>query len=166
MQLTAEPQTIVWCGKRHNTRSGRLPGLTQTGRMLFLGTGLLACCSPSLKPIVMTALYTGFRISMLFSPPWINVGFRQQVIMVQAGYVKKSESRPMNNNLHITLKMARISTTGDGPVFCILQGTPCRNFRTACERVRKADIADFTFYDLPYTLAACLVRASVDLPMV
>ena len=109
-------QTIVWFGKRHNTRSGRLPGLTQTGRMLFLGTGLLACCSPSLKPIVMTAPYTGFRISMLLSPPWINAGFRQQVIMVQAGYVKKSESRPMNNNLHITLKMARISTTGDGSV--------------------------------------------------
>jgi hypothetical protein len=34
--------------------------------------------------------------------------------------MKKSESRPIKNNLHITLKMARISTTGDGPVFCTL----------------------------------------------
>jgi hypothetical protein len=73
----------------------------------------------------------------------------------------------MNNSLHMALKLARISTTGDGPVFCILQSTPCRSFPTAFERaVRKAGIADFTFHDLPYTLASRLVRTSADLPMV
>jgi integrase len=73
----------------------------------------------------------------------------------------------MHNSLHMTLKMARISTTGDGPVFCTPQGTPCRNFRTAFERaVHKADIADFTFHDLRHTFASRLVMAGVDLPTV
>ena len=105
--------------------------------------------SPSLKPIVMTALYTGFRTSELLSLTWADVDFRRRAITVRARYAKKGESKvPMNNSLHMTLKMARISTTGDGPVFCTPQGTPCRNFRTAFERaVRKAGIADFTFHD-------------------
>jgi hypothetical protein len=75
---------------------------------------------------------------MLLFPPWA-----------------KGESRPTNNSLHMTLKMARISTAGDGPVFCILRSKPYHNFRTAFERaVRKAGIVDFTFHDLPYTLAS------------
>jgi integrase len=66
----------------------------------------------------------------------------------------------MNNRLHTALKLARISTTGDGSVFCTLQGTPCCNFRTAFERaVRKAGIADFTFHDLRHTFASRLVMA-------
>jgi integrase len=66
----------------------------------------------------------------------------------------------MNNRLHMTLKLARISTTEDGPVFCTPQGTPCRNFRTAFERaVRKAGMADFTFHDLRHTFASRLVMA-------
>jgi integrase len=110
------------------------------GRMRILSSEeeerLLACCSPSLALIVITALHTGFRTSELLSLTWADVDFRRRAITVRAGYAKNGESRsvPMNNNLHMALKLARILTTEDGPVFCILQGTPCRNFRTACER--------------------------------
>jgi integrase len=73
----------------------------------------------------------------------------------------------MNNTLHTILRMARISTTRDGSVFCTPQGTPCRNFHTAFERaVRKAGIVDFTFHDLRHTFASRLVMAGVDLPTV
>ncbi len=69
MESVAELLTMIWFGKRHNIRSGRLLGPTQTGRVFFLSAGLLACCSPSLKPIVMAALYTGPWIFMRLSLP-------------------------------------------------------------------------------------------------
>jgi integrase len=137
--------------------------------MLFLGTGLLACCSPSLTPIVLTALHTGFRTSELLSLTWADVDFRRRAITVRAGYAKNGESRsvPMNNRLRTALKLARISRAEDGPVFCTPQGAPYRNFRTAFERaVHKAGIVDFTFHDLRHTFASRLVMAGVDLPTV
>jgi integrase len=131
---------------------------------------LLACCSATLKPLVLTALHTGFRTSELLSLTWAAVDFRRHSITVRAAYVKNGESRsvPMNAVLRSTLQACRMTANAaETPVFRTPRGTPYKNFRTAFEcAVAQAGIADFTFHDLRHTFASRLVMAGVNLPTV
>jgi integrase len=131
---------------------------------------LLDCCTPALAPLVVTALHTGLRASELLSLTWADVDFRRHAVTVRAAYAKNGESRsvPMNAVLLSTLKAVRMTVHAiDMPVFCVPQGTPYKNFRTAFERaVMKASIADFTFHDLRHTFASRLVMNGADLPTV
>ena len=143
------------------------------GRMRILSPEeeqrLLACCGPQLRPLVLTALHTGFRKSELLSLTWDDVDFRRHAMTVQAAYSKNGESRsvPMNAVLTTTLRTIRINVSDESPVFCNRQGTPYRSFRTAFERaVRKAGLKDMTFHDLRHTFASRLVMSGVDLPTV
>lgn len=130
---------------------------------------MLAHCDTQLKPLVVTALHTGFRKSELLSLTWEDVDFESRDIIVRAAYAKNGESRsvPMNDVLTATLEEVRINSTAKGPVFHNRHGSPYRSFRTAFERaVRKAAIPDFTFHDLRHTFASRLVMRGVDLPTV
>jgi integrase len=130
---------------------------------------LLSCCSTQLKPLVVTALNTGFRASELLSLTWQDVDFRRGVVTVRAGYAKNGEARsvPMNDTLTMLLKSAKLHAAEGGRVFCNRHGQPYRSFRTAFERaVRQAGIQDFTFHDIRHTFASRLVMAGVDLPTV
>jgi integrase len=122
-----------------------------------------------LKPLVITALHTGFRASELCSLTWDDIDFRRRVITVRAGYAKNGESRsvPMNEVLTATLKAVKLQMADGERVFCNRQGTPYRSYRTTFERtLRQAGIQDFTFHDLRHTFASRLVMAGVDLPTV
>ena len=130
---------------------------------------LLAVCGPQLRPLVVTALHTGFRASELRSLTWADVEINRRMITVRAGYAKHGEARsvPMNQLLTDILKSVKIADTQGDKVFCSREGMPYRSFRSAFERaVRKAGIADFTFHDLRHTFASRLVMAGVDLPTV
>ncbi len=130
---------------------------------------LLVCCGPQLRPLVVTALHTGFRASELLSLTWHDVDFRRGVVTVRAGYAKNGEARsvPMNHTLTGVLKFATVDAAEGEQVFCNRHGQPYRSFRTAFERaVAQAGIADFTFHDLRHTFASRLVMAGVDLPTV
>jgi integrase len=130
---------------------------------------ILTCCIPSLKPLVVTALHTGFRMSELLSLTWRDVAFHRRVIAVRAAYAKNGESRsiPMNSVLLEMLWSMQGDTLGNAPVFCTSRGTPHRDFRTTFTRVvRKAGIEDFRFHDLRHCFASRLVMAGVDLPTV
>jgi integrase len=132
-------------------------------------TRLLDYCDVQLKPLVVTALHTGFRKSELLSLTWDDVDCASRSITVQAAYAKNGESRsvPMNDVLTATLEGVRITSMATGAVFRNRNGMPYRSFRSAFERaVRKAAIRDFTFHDLRHTFASRLVMAGVDLPTV
>src|SRR5215475_16014203 len=62
---------------------------------------LLVCCNPHLKPLVLTALHTGFRKSELLSLRWASVDFRHRLLKVEAAYTKTHEARsvPMTETL-------------------------------------------------------------------
>ena len=140
-------------------------------RMLSLDeeSRLLAHCGPQLRPIVLTALHTGFRKSELLSLTWGDIDFRRRVITVRAAYAKNGEARsiPMNDVLTIALKAIRMNATLDGVVFCSRNGTPYKSFRSAFEKaVQKGGLIDFTFHDLRHTFASRLVMSGVDLPTV
>ena len=130
---------------------------------------LLACCGPQLKPLVVTALNTGFRASELLSLTGQDVDFRRGVVTVRAGYAKNGEARsvPMNDTLTMLLKSGRLHAAEGGCILCNRYGQPYRFFRTAFEHaVGQAGIQDFTFHDLRHTFASRLVMAGVDLPTV
>ena len=130
---------------------------------------LLAFCGPQLRPLVITALHTGFRATELRSLTWTDVEINRRMITVRAGYAKNGEARsvPINQLLTDILKSVKLANNQYERVFCTRDGTPYRSFRTAFERaVRKAGIADFTFHDLRHTFASRVVMAGVDLPTV
>jgi integrase len=126
---------------------------------------LLAHCNPQLKPLVMTALHTGFRKSELLSLRWENIDFRNRLIKVDAAYTKTYEARgvPMTETLTATLKSLKMSTVGDSTtaVFGYRQMT-----KTFARAVKRAGLVDFTFHDLRHTFASRLVMAGVDLATV
>jgi len=84
-------------------------------RMLSLDeeVRLLTHCGPQLRPIVLTALHTGFRKSELLSLTWGDIDSRRRVITVRAAYAKNGEARsvPMNDVLTATLKVIRMNAT-------------------------------------------------------
>ena len=130
---------------------------------------LLAHCGPQLRPLVLTALHTGFRRSELLSLTWHDVDFCRRVVMVQAAYAKDGAARsvPMNDVLTTTLQAIKMTAMTDGLVFCNRNGAPYKSFRTAFETaVKKAEVVDFTFHDLRHTFASRLVMSGVDLPTV
>jgi len=145
----------------------------ENGRTRFLThdeeVRILACCIPSLTPLVVTALHTGFRMSELLSLTWHDVDFHRCLIAVRAAYAKNGESRsiPMNSILIEMLRAMKGDTVGEAAVFCTSKGTPHRDFRTTFRQiVRKAGIEDFRFHDLRHRFASRLVMAGVDLPTV
>jgi integrase len=133
-------------------------------------TCLLASCPSQVKPLVITALHTGFRASELLSLTWDDVDFRRQTITVQAAYAKNGESRavPMNHTLTEALKSVKLDQLQGHWVFCNRRGAQYgRSFRPTFERaVGKAGISNFRFHDLRHTFASRLVMAGVDLPTV
>jgi integrase len=130
---------------------------------------LLAQCAPHLKPLIITALHTGFRASELLSLTWTDVDFSRRVITVRAAYVKNGERRsiPMNDVLTTTLQTVKMEVLEGDAIFRTPQGRRYRNFRTAFEHaVQRAGLVDLTFHDLRHTFASRLVMAGVDLPTV
>src|SRR5262245_41076572 len=105
---------------------------------------LLAHCNPHLKPLVISALHTGFRKSELLSLRWANIDFRHRLIKVEAAYTKTHEARsvPMTETLTATLKSLKIAGPSDstGLVFGYRNVT-----KTFTRAVKRAEIVDFTF---------------------
>jgi len=130
---------------------------------------LLTCCNPYLRPLVITALHTGFRKSELLALRWEHVDFRHHLITVEAAYAKNGETRgiPMTATLTETLRALQGETAPSAPVFRTHEGTPYRHiakvFGAAC---RRAGLTDVTLHDLRHTFASRLVMAGVDLPTV
>jgi integrase len=126
---------------------------------------LLACCNPQLRPLVITALHTGFRKSELLSLRWGNIDFRHRLAKVEAAYTKTHEARsvPMTETLTATLKSLKMSAAGDptSTVFGYRNVT-----KTFARAVTRAGLVDFTFHDLRHTFASRLVMAGVDLATV
>jgi integrase len=93
----------------------------------------MAPCSPTLKPIVITGLHTGFRKSAVLSPTWANVDFDHRLMTVEAAYAKNHEIRrvPMTSVLTEMLQAIRIDADQRAPVS--LNRHPYREVLTACE---------------------------------
>ena len=127
---------------------------------------LIGCCSPHLKPIVITALNTGMRRGEILSLKWEHVDLRHGFISLED--TKSGECRviPINNVLKSlidgmphSIESVYVFTGKDGDPYKEIK----RSFNTA---LRKAEICNATFHSLRHTFASHLVMKGVDLTTV
>jgi integrase len=118
-------------------------------------------CPAHLKPIVLTALYTGMRKSEILKLKWEAVDLEHRIIFVKDTKNNQVREIPINNLLTSALKEIRFKSPY---VFSNKNGRPYGTVRKSFEgAVKKADIKDFRFHDLRHTFASHLVMSRVDL---
>jgi len=129
---------------------------------------LITCCSPHLRPIVITALHTGMRKGEIFNLQWDkNVDMKHGFILLEKTKNGNRREIPIDKTLRETLK--QIIRRLDVPyVFHHgKKGTKYRDIRNSFDRACvKAGIPDFHFHDLRHTHASHLVMNGVDLATV
>jgi integrase len=129
---------------------------------------LLAVAPAHLKPILLTAFYTGMRRGELLKLTWDRVDLKAGMIRLRPENTKTQEGRiiPLTKELTQMLQEFRICITKDGqrvPQVFTYGGKPSgsirRAFETACHRARIAGVA---FHDFRHTFVTNMRRAVVD----
>ena len=127
---------------------------------------MIGCCSPHLKPIVITALNTGMRRGEILSLKLEQIDLRHGYISLVDAKSGEGREVPINNTLKRLFEEMPHSIESVY-VFTDEKGNPYksvnRSFNTA---LRKAEIYDFRFHDLRHTFASQLVMKGVDLTTV
>ena len=130
-------------------------------------TMLLNTCKGYLQPIVITALYTGMRLSELLNLIWDDIDFNRGIITVKI--TKNNEKRylPMNTELRNVLEYLKKNCNLDSPyVFCNNKGDRFAKF-TISHRfnkvIKELGIKNFRFHDLRHTFASHLIMSGADI---
>jgi integrase len=126
---------------------------------------LLGCCSPTLGPIVLTALHTGMRKGEILALRYDQIDFVNSTVRV--GQTKSGKPRviPANDTLMAVL-LGLKSRKGASPfVFANPQtGRPFHDLKRQFSRaIQHAGITGLRFHDLRHTFASRLVALGVDL---
>jgi integrase len=124
---------------------------------------LLEAADEVLRPILITALHTGFRRGELFRLTWRDVEFRLGVIRIL--HAKNGERReiPMTKTLQDTLRHVPRHLDSEY-IFPGKTGRGLVDIRKRFHRaLREADVKGLVFHDLRHTFASHLVMAGVDL---
>lgn len=118
-----------------------------------------------LRPIIVTALYTGMRRGEIFSLKWSDVDFKASLIHVRQSKTGKPRIIPMTANVREEIERLLPLAAETEFVF----GNPhTRDARTDLKHgftavCRKAGIEGFRFHDCRHTLASRLARESGNL---
>ncbi|MFH1023504.1 MAG: tyrosine-type recombinase/integrase [Planctomycetota bacterium] len=122
---------------------------------------LMVFCPTHIKPVVLTALYTGMRRSEVFSLCWPDVDLDRRMIRVR--YTKNNEDRSIPINSDLADVFGDLPRSIQDPrVFGHVV-----NFRKEWDAtLLRAGIANFRFHDLRHTFASYLVMAGVDVKTV
>jgi len=122
--------------------------------------------SELLKPILITAYYTGMRKSEILNLKWDNVNLKEGYILVEDTKNEESRIIPINKPLNDTLNSVKY-TSPEENVFLNMKGEPVKEFKTAFDgALRRSGVKKFTFHDLRHTFATNLVMKRVDLTTV
>jgi len=139
---------------RENNQRIRYLSMDEIGR-------LVACSSEDLKPIILTALYTGMRSGEILKLKWEDVDLTQRIIYVANSKNGEMREIPIKDSLYDVLKrMDRksqyIFVKGDGNPYASIH----RQFTAVLKR---AGIENFRFHDLRHTFASHLVMSGAEL---
>ena len=139
------------------------------GRTRFLseeeGQLLIECSSDHLKPIIMTALNTGMRLSEILTLKWNQI----HILSVIEPYLELTETKnnkkrfiPLNDDMVELFKSFKDNDSQY--VFLGIRGEPLKSVRKPFSRaLKKASIEDFRFHDLRHTFASHYVMNGGDL---
>ena len=112
-------------------------------------TLLYECCAPHLKPVVLTAYYTGMRRAEILKLTWDKVDLKNGFIRLAADMTKTSTARtvPLHPKVIAVLKQLPIGLH-ERRVF-LWKGKPFDEIKTGFKGAcRRAKLDDFTFHDL------------------
>lgn len=142
----------------------------ETRRMRFLNweeiTRLLDCAVPFLKPVIITAVFTGMRRGEILSLKWKDVDFSHRFIRVEKTKNKEPRDIPIDGFLMESLESLKESRKKGGYVFLDENGARVtaasiqKIFRKA---VDKAELEDFRFHDLRHTAASLFASGGCDI---
>jgi integrase len=127
---------------------------------------LLAFCGAQLRPLVVTALFTGMRIGELLALTWADVDLGRKLIHVRDSKSGKGRHIPMSASVYEVLSPVT-RHIDNARVFYNEDGKPYRSCRSAfATALRRAGIRDFRWHDLRHSFASYLAMAGVDLNMI
>ena len=142
------------------------------GRIRCLGLNeaqkLLDSCSPRIKPLVATALFTGMRLGELLSLIWSDIDWENRLIRVghrSESPTKNKEARiiPISDDLHEILAAIPRHINSEN-VFHKSRGGRYTSIRRSFgNAVEASGIQDFRFHDLRHTWASRMIEAGCDL---
>lgn len=127
---------------------------------------LINACQPHLKPIVITAIYTGMRKSEILNLKWKDVDFEHSIIYLIE--TKNGERREVLMNDVVKNTLSNVQHRGRIPyIFVGDNNKPYANVRKSFDAaLKKCGIIDFRFHDLRHTFASQLVMSGVDIKTV
>lgn len=132
-------------------------------RLLKATDSLPSECGRYLRPIVVTALNTGFRKNEILQLKWKDIDFNGRKITVLKTKTNEIRTVPMNEMLWRELKNAPRHPESEY-IFCNEKGSKYNNVRKSFDRALKlAGITDFRFHDLRHTFASHLVMSGTDI---
>lgn len=130
---------------------------------------LLSCCSPHLKPIIITALYTGMRKGEIINLKWENIDLKHNIITIKNNVSKNKKTRriPISSAIRRVFLKQRLQNGRADFVFISSNGNPYKRhdslkkpFQVACQ---KANIEELRFHDLRHTAATRMVEAKAGI---
>jgi len=128
---------------------------------------LLECSAYHLRPIILTALYTGLRKSEILSLVWKNVDFNNNIIIIPSfnNKSKKEKTVPLSSILRkLLLELKLKNSSVSEYVFLNNRGNNIKSIKTAFNNAcRREQIKDFHFHDLRHTAGTRMLEAGVGI---
>jgi len=128
---------------------------------------LLSVCSENIKPIVITALNTGMRLSEILDLTW-NCVYLENTInpYIEISFSKNGKKRfvPMNTSMIELFKKLKSTSINSEHVFLDCNKKPFNSIRHQFEKaLGKAKIFDVCFHSTRHTFASHFIQNGGDL---
>ena len=125
---------------------------------------VIAADSPAHEPEFEIALHTGMRPSEQYGLTWDRVDLVRKLVTIRKSKSGNTRHIPLNSVALAAFRELFEHSSGQGRVFINVRGEPLKGYKHWFEpAIRKAGVAEFTWYCLRHTFASRLVMAGVDL---
>ena len=140
-KLDSNPAQRVKKMPEHNVRMRILT--TEEAERLF------SCCPPHLRPVVVTAFYTGMRLSEIVNLTWSKIDLVKGFIRLEGKETKTGAGRSIPLHPRVRGLFCSIPRSIHTDRVFLKDGQPFKEFKHSYNTAKlRAGIEDFTFHDL------------------